>query len=138
MGQGLDVLRACYQREDRSASLCCGRRPWRPASAAGRLPPAVRQSWSPGLAHDDGLLERTGPVQHSTTLLGHHIDWPLSRAERLHLLIGLYQDEEKPANARAATIEDSDLQLLSDQIAHLSELVESSRREQMMMASCSM
>ena len=28
-----------------------------------------------------GLLERTGPVQHSTTLLGHHIDWPLSRAE---------------------------------------------------------
>ena len=28
-----------------------------------------------------GLLERPGPVQHSTTLLGHHIDWPLSRAE---------------------------------------------------------
>ena len=47
-------------------------------------------------------------------------------------MIGLWQLEEEKHKDSA------NVQMLSDQIANLSELLESLRHEQMMMASCSM
>eukprot|EP00434_Breviolum_minutum_P005173 symbB.v1.2.004560.t1/scaffold239.1/size255824/3 len=149
MGQGLEVLQACYQREDRGCghSLCCWRHALRAPGArdtasaaagvnanrlcgAGRLPPRWRHSWSPKMAEDEGGTPRgesetSRSPKHSTTMSGYHIDWPLSRAERLHLLLGLYQHDEAPS----VQTEETDLQVLSEQITHLSSLLESSRRE---------
>ncbi|CAK9006721.1 unnamed protein product [Durusdinium trenchii] len=133
MGQGLEIVQECWVREDARGHRALPRRPY--AGGAGAI--SARHSWSPGEGAEGDRCQRVAPPTpsaktprvvghwHSLGLAGHHIDWPLSHAERWQRLLGLYQREE---GATQALEEEDDWQQLKQRLQELTELMECSAR----------